>query len=79
VVLDEIPGSYETRVQLSIFFHPQTNGQSERTIWTLEDMLKACVMNFEIGWSRFLLLVEYAYKKNYHASIEMTPYEALYG
>jgi hypothetical protein len=68
-----------TKVQLSTTFHPQTDGQSERTIQILEDMLRACVMDFGIGWSKFLPLVEFAYNNSYQASIEMAPYEALYG
>jgi len=68
-----------TKVQLSTTFHPQTDGQSKRTIQILEDMLRACVMDFGVGWSKFLPLVEFAYNNSYQASIEMTPYEALYG
>jgi len=64
---------------LSTTFHPQTVGQSEKTIQNLEDMLRTCVMDFEIGWSRFLPLVVFAYNNNYQASIEMAFYEALYG
>jgi hypothetical protein len=68
-----------TKVQLSTGFHPQTDGQSERTIQILEDMLRAYVMGFGVGWSKFLPLVEFAYNNSYQASIEITPYEALYG
>jgi len=68
-----------TKVQLSTAFHPQTDGQSERTIQILEDMLRACVMDFGVGWSKFLPLVEFAYNNSYQASIEMAPYEAFYG
>jgi len=68
-----------TKVQLSTTFHPQTDGQSERTIQILEDMLRACVMDFGVGWSKFLPLVEFAYNNSYQASIEMAPYKALYG
>jgi hypothetical protein len=42
-------------------------------------MLRACVMAFGVGWSKFLQLVEFAYNNSYQASIEMAPYEALYG
>jgi len=68
-----------TKVQLSIAFHPQTDGQSDKTIQILEDMLRACVMDFGVSWSKFLPLVEFAYNNSYQASIEMAPYEALYG
>lgn len=68
-----------TEVKLSTTFYPQMEGQSERTIQTLEDMLRACVMNFGAGWSRFLSLMEFACNNIYQASIKMVPYEALYG
>ena len=55
------------------------DSQSERTIQTLEDMLRMCVMDFSGQWDLHLPLIEFAYNNNYHASIEMTPYEALYG
>ncbi|WMV08210.1 hypothetical protein MTR67_001595 [Solanum verrucosum] len=68
-----------TRVHLSTAFHPQTDGQSERTIQVLEDMLRACVMDFGGQWDQFLPLVEFAYNNSYHFSIQMAPFEALYG
>ena len=60
-------------------FHPQTDGQSERTIQTLEDMIKAGVMEFRGSWDTHLPLMEFAYNNSYQASIDMAPYEALYG
>ena len=60
-------------------FHPQKNGQSKRTIQTLEDMLQVCVLDFKRGWVKYLPLVEFAYNNSYQTSIGMTPYEALYG
>ena len=68
-----------TRLHFSTTFHPQTDGQSERTIQTLEDMLRACVLEFKGSWDRHLPLMEFAYNNSYHSSIEMMPYEALYG
>lgn len=68
-----------TRLHFSTAFHPQTDGQSERTIQTLEDMLRSCVLEWGDRWVRFLPLVEFSYNNSYHASIEMAPYEALYG
>ncbi|GJX46780.1 putative reverse transcriptase domain-containing protein [Tanacetum coccineum] len=62
-----------------IAYHPQTDGQSERTIQTLEDMLRACVIDFGNGWVRHLPLVEFSYNNSYHASIKAAPFEALYG
>ncbi|GJZ39568.1 putative reverse transcriptase domain-containing protein [Tanacetum coccineum] len=63
----------------STAYHPETDGQSERTIQTLEDMLQACVIDFGKGWERHLPLVEFSYINSYHASIKATPFEALYG
>ena len=68
-----------TRLHFSTVFHPQTDGQSERTIQTLEDMLRACVMEFKGSWDTRLALMEFAYNNSYQASIEMAPFEALYG
>ncbi|GJX65776.1 putative reverse transcriptase domain-containing protein, partial [Tanacetum coccineum] len=56
-----------------------TDGQSERTIQTLKDMLRACVIDFRKGWERHLPLVEFSYNNSYHASIKAAPFEALYG
>ncbi|GJR02412.1 putative reverse transcriptase domain-containing protein [Tanacetum coccineum] len=64
---------------MSTTYHPQTDGQSERTIQTLEDMLRACVIDFGKGWVKHLPLVEFSYNNSYHASIKAAPYEALYG
>ena len=68
-----------TQLMLSITFHPQTDGQSKKFIQTLEDMLQACVLTLKGGWEENLLLVEFSYNNNYQASMQMTPYEALYG
>ncbi|PWA90032.1 reverse transcriptase domain-containing protein [Artemisia annua] len=68
-----------TQIDMSTAYHPQTNGQSERTIQTLEDMLRACVIDFGKGWDKHLLLIEFSYNNSYHASIKAAPYEALYG
>ncbi|GJW35606.1 putative reverse transcriptase domain-containing protein [Tanacetum coccineum] len=62
-----------------LLYHPQTDGQSERTIQTLEDMLRACVIDFGKGWVNHLPLVEFSYNNSYHASIKAAPFEALYG
>jgi hypothetical protein len=64
---------------MSTAYHPQTDGQSERTIQTLEDILRACVLDFGNGWDRHLPLAEFSYNNSYHTSIKAAPYEALYG
>ncbi|TYK00849.1 DNA/RNA polymerases superfamily protein [Cucumis melo var. makuwa] len=68
-----------TGLKFSTSFHPQTDGQSERTIQTLEDMLRACVLQLKGSWDTHLPLMEFAYNNNYQSSIGMAPYEALYG
>ncbi|KAJ9562068.1 hypothetical protein OSB04_007228 [Centaurea solstitialis] len=68
-----------TRLHFSTAYHPQTDGQSERTIQTLEDMLRACVLDFGGCWDTYLPLAEFSYNNSYHSSIGMPPYEMLYG
>nr|GFC19894.1 putative reverse transcriptase domain-containing protein [Tanacetum cinerariifolium] len=64
---------------MSTAYHPKTDGQSERTIQTLEDILRACVIDFGKGWVKHLPLAKFSYNNGYHASIKAAPYEALYG
>jgi hypothetical protein len=71
--------AWETKLKFSTAFHPQTDGQSERTIQTLEDMLRACSLDWPGSWDEYLCLVEFAYNNSWQASIGMAPFEALYG
>ncbi|GKE59587.1 putative reverse transcriptase domain-containing protein [Tanacetum coccineum] len=76
----QISGGHFKMLHVSITaYHPQTDRQSERTIQTLEDMLRACVIDFGKGWVNHLPLVEFSYNNSYHASIKAAPFEALYG
>ena len=68
-----------TKLRLSSAYHPQTDGQTERTIQSLEDLLRACVLEQSGSWDSYLPLVEFTYNNSFHASIGMAPYEALYG
>jgi len=68
-----------TNLLHSTAFHYQTDGQSKRTIQTLEDMLRACVLSWKGSWEDHLPLAEFAYNNSYQASIKMAPYEELYG
>ncbi|GKC04359.1 putative reverse transcriptase domain-containing protein [Tanacetum coccineum] len=68
-----------TSLDMSTAYHPQTDGQNERTIQTLEDMLRAYAIDFGRGWVNHLPLVEFSYNNSYHASIKAAPIEALYG
>ena len=65
-------------MKLSTTFHPQMDGQTERTIQTLEDMLRACIIDFKGSWDKHLSLVKFNYNNTFHSSISMVPYEALY-
>nr|GEV73578.1 putative reverse transcriptase domain, ribonuclease H-like domain, aspartic peptidase domain protein [Tanacetum cinerariifolium] len=68
-----------TDLSMSTAYHSKTDGQSERTIQTLEDMLRACVIDFRKGWVKHLPLAKFFYNNSYHASIKVAPYKALYG
>ncbi|GKC20571.1 putative reverse transcriptase domain-containing protein [Tanacetum coccineum] len=67
-----------TQLDMNTAYHPQTDGQSERSIQTLKDMLRACVMDFRGSWDVYLPLFEFSYN-NYHSSVRCAPFEALYG
>ncbi|GJY94038.1 putative reverse transcriptase domain-containing protein [Tanacetum coccineum] len=77
--LNRIVKALGTNISMSTAYHPETDGQSERSIQTLEDMLRACVIDFGKGWVKHLPLAEFSYNNSYHASIKAAPYEALYG
>ncbi|RVW81021.1 Transposon Tf2-12 polyprotein [Vitis vinifera] len=68
-----------TKLSFSTAFHPQTDGQSERVIQVLEDLLRACILDLQGNWDDHLPLVEFAYNNSFQASIGMAPFEALYG
>src|ERR1051325_1040388 len=74
--LQEALGS---KLRLSLAYHPQTDGQTERTIQSLEDLLRACILEHGGSWDTYLPLIEFTYNNNFHASIGMAPFEALYG
>nr|GEX05508.1 reverse transcriptase domain-containing protein [Tanacetum cinerariifolium] len=74
-----IQSALGTQLDRSMAYHPLTDGQSERTIQTLEDMHRAYVIDFGKGWERHLPLVEFSYNNSYHASIKASSFEALYG
>jgi hypothetical protein len=68
-----------TNIQLSTAFHHKTDGEFERTIQILKKMLKACVIDFGVRWSKYLSLVEFACNHSYRASVDMASHETLYG
>ncbi|GJT13154.1 putative reverse transcriptase domain-containing protein [Tanacetum coccineum] len=76
--LKEVVTRHGTQLDMSTAYHPQTDGQSKRTILTLEDMLRACVIDFGKGWDRHLPLVEFSYNNSYHMSIKLTGPEVVH-
>lgn len=79
-ILWSLQNALGTKLNFSTAFHPQTDGQSERTIQTPEEgMLRACVLEFSVKWDDYISLMEFVYNNQYHSSIGMAPYEAIYG
>lgn len=68
-----------TKLQFSTTYHPQSDGQTKRAIQKLEDMLRACTIDFKGNWDEHLHLAKFAYNNSSQQSIEMAPFEALYG
>jgi len=68
-----------TRLFMSTAYHPETDGQTKRTIRTIEDMMRMCILDWTGCWETHLPLIEFSYNNSFHSSIGMTPYEALYG
>ncbi|XP_062113261.1 uncharacterized protein LOC133824401 [Humulus lupulus] len=68
-----------TKLKFTTAYHPQSDGKSERTIQTLEDMLQACILDFQGSWEKYLCLIEFSYNISFHATIGVAPNEMLYG
>jgi hypothetical protein len=69
----------DTKLNFSSAYHPQMDGQIERTNQILEDMLRAYALKYGKSWDKSLPYAEFSYNNSYQDSIEMAPYEALYG
>jgi hypothetical protein len=76
---EKLHESMDTKLNFSSAYHPQTDGQTERTNQILEDMLRACALKYEKSWDKSLPYTEFSYNNSYQASIEMALFEALYG
>jgi hypothetical protein len=76
---EKLHESMDTKLNFTSVYHPQTDGQTEITNQILEDILRACALKYEKSWDKSLPYIEFSYNNNYHASIEMAPFEALYG
>ena len=68
-----------TKLDFSSTYHPQTDGQTERVNQIMEDMLRACVLTYDKDWEQSLPYAEFSYNNGYQASLDMSPFEALYG
>ena len=71
--------SMDTQLLFSSAYHPQTDGQTERTNQILEDMLRACALQYGVSWEKSLPYAEFSYNNSYQQSLKMSPFEALYG
>jgi hypothetical protein len=76
---EQLHTSLGTHLIYSSTYHPQTDGQTGRVNQILEDMLRACVMEYPGSWDKNLLWVEFSYNNTYQESLKMAPFEALYG
>jgi hypothetical protein len=76
---EKLHESMDTKLNFSSTYHPQTDGQTERTNQILEDMLRACALKYEKSWEKSLPYAKFSYNNSYQASIKMAPFKALYG
>ena len=75
---ESLQAALGTKLRMSYAYHPQTDGQTERTIQSLDDLLRACVLEQGVSWVECLPLIEFTYNNSFHSSIGMSPFEALY-
>jgi len=76
---ESLQAALGTKLRLSSAYHPQTDGQTEMTIQSLEDLLRASVLEQGVSWVECLPLIEFIYNNSFHSSIGMAPLEAFYG
>jgi transposase InsO family protein len=76
---EQLQESLGTKLVISSTYHPQTDGQTERVNQILEDMLRACAIDYDKNWDKCLSLAEFAYNNSYQSNLKMAPFEALYG
>jgi hypothetical protein len=76
---EQLHDSLDTKLRFSTAYHPQTDGQTERTNQVLEDMLRAYAIQYGTSWDKCLPYAEFSYNNSYQASLKKSPFEALYG
>jgi transposase InsO family protein len=69
----------DTQLRFNSAYHPQTDGQTERVNQILEDMLRACALQYRRSWDKSLSYAEFSYNNSYQESFRMAPFEMLYG
>jgi hypothetical protein len=79
VFWEQLQKALGTKLDFSTAYHPQTGGQTERANQILEDMLRACALDFGGSWHEHQPLAEFSYNSSYQSCIKMAPFEALYG
>ena len=75
----QVHSSLGTKLNFSTAYHPQIDGQTERINQILEDMLRACALQYGTSWDKSLPYTEFSYNNSYQKSLNMAPFEALYG
>jgi transposase InsO family protein len=76
---EQLQSALGTKLIRSSAYHPQTDGQTERVNQILEDMLRACIIHYGASWDKCLALAEFSYNNSYQSSLQMAPFEVLYG
>ncbi|WVZ97800.1 LOW QUALITY PROTEIN: hypothetical protein U9M48_043312 [Paspalum notatum var. saurae] len=76
---EQLHDSLDSKLRFSTAYHPQTDRQTERTNQILEDMLRACAIQYGTSWDKSLPYAEFSYNNSYQASLKKSPFEALYG
>jgi hypothetical protein len=76
---EQLQSTLGTKLIQSSAYHPQKDGQTERVNQILEDMLRACIIHYGTNWDKCLALAEFSYNNSYQSSLQMSPFEALYG
>jgi transposase InsO family protein len=69
----------DTQLRFSSAYHPQTDDQTERVNQILEDMVRACALQYGRSWDKSLPYTEFFYNNSYQESLKMAPFEMLYG
>ena len=78
IFCQKLHDSLGTKLNFSTSYHPQTDGQMERINQILEDMLRACTLQYGTSWDKSLCYAEFSYNNSYQQSLKMSQFEALW-